>query len=201
MADWKETEKILSGGMDERNEKLEKNAIKSVIDAIKENAGSDPQEQIQALENALYGMAGGFFQEREKRRQAEAETAAIQDLLKRAWAEFKSPEHERLRERATAFFSYLGWNTKKGEKTNKLNLFHEYMNLITGGVDIETWEHKEPLSKEEAIEVLKDRYDINSTDAVIEQLRVHISERKKQAKKRGEQHGLKKIIPWRSEHK
>jgi len=165
----------------EIHKRSEREAVKVVIEAIKQNAGPDPQEQAKALEDALYGAADGFFQEREKRREAETALDNLVGHFKKAWKEYNSPEHNRWEQRAKAFFSCMGLTTgKRNEKTNKKWLFHEYIHLVHGELDMDTFKKKKPMGRWEALEELAKRHNLASAESVLEQIRSYIREKSKE---------------------
>jgi hypothetical protein len=165
----------------EIHKRSEREAVQAVIEAIKQNAGPDPQDQAQALENALHGMADGFFKEREKRREAETALDNLVGYFKKAWAEYNSPEYTRTEQRAKAFINCLGLTDgKRKEKTNKKRLYHEYVDLVYGELDMDTLEMKKPMGRWEALEELAKRHNLASAESVLEQIRGHVREMSKE---------------------
>ena len=93
-----------------------------------------------------------------------AEYRIMKERLLAAWAAYTTPDkHEK---RASNAIKELGFSV--GKRTSRINhkaLFHEYLNLILGGIDWETFKSIPAISKEEAIQALQEKYELASYDA------------------------------------
>ena len=111
----------------------------------------------------------------------------IFNFVKEAYKKYRSKDHKRWDQRAKAFLNHFGLtNRKREEKPNKKWMFYEYMGLITGEIDLKALKFAKPVSKQKALEILKEKYAINSPEACLLQLRTYTREAKKNAEIRGD---------------
>ncbi len=111
-----------------------------------------------------------------KKENSENETLkdALMDYHEQALAVFKSAqtEAEGLRKAKKAF----GWSFKK--PVNKGAVFWDYIKLITGNYDLETKTETVPISKTEAVEKIRQKYELASWEAAYKQIQQAIKDRK-----------------------
>lgn len=148
-----------------------------------EQLSSESKEAIYLMMEAIIELREAADY-REKASQQKIALDAMTSLLAEAKAEYNSDKYTRSEERARAVVRCLGLTDgKRKSKTNKKNLFREYLSLISGEVNFETFESLNPLSQHEALEELSKRHGLSSEDSCLEQIRSFLSKKKKVAKK------------------
>jgi hypothetical protein len=95
-------------------------------------------------------------------------------LTPREAAALYKAAYEELRERVSELAPY-----KKALKDQRAILFCEYLDLIMGSFDPETYERLEPVSKVRALDILAKRHGIASAKPCYQHIEEYISERRK----------------------
>jgi hypothetical protein len=103
-------------------------------------------------------------------------------------------QEDRLRNVAKIMGLTNGTGKKKPKYDGKA-LFEEYMSLINGSIEWETYKVKEPMRKWDAVRYLKNKYEIQSEDACLKQLQREIAKRRKRAKREGFRGGFNGLLP------
>ena len=75
---------------------------------------------------------------------------------------------------------YMGWiRGKKSSRFNRSELFWEYLDLIMGSFEPDTFAKTEAVRKEDAIEILTRRHRIKNPAACYQHLKEEIAKRRK----------------------
>lgn len=184
------------------NSKNHEKIANDILRALLKTSGDNTEEKIKILEAAFVSFAMELMKQSEKKENIESDLKEplVSGLLTRigeAYEKYDSDEHKRPDQRARAFLNHLGI-TKRREKTNKKYMFYEYMELVYGSIDFATFKPKEALSKDEALEVLREKYGLSSQQACLEQLRKYTRKVKKQAEQEGRSCNFDNILPGRN---
>jgi len=138
---------------------------------------------------AELGKCKGYRARAEKAERYKRDAESTFNEWSEAINEFKNETGNGWAHRAKSLLTRLGITTGKSQsKTDKNSMFSDYKDLITGSEwDWNTFRciKKQPLSKQEALEVLKNKYGLNSANACLEQLRVFNKEQKERLKSEG----------------
>jgi DNA-binding ferritin-like protein (Dps family) len=175
---------LLDGPMDDVAKEFIRNDAEKFIDSLLnmfEAASLDSEKKAELLKELLINCDCLLREEQVHRKRAETELDNLIGYFKKAWAEYNSPDHNRWEQRAKAFCSCLGLTSgKRNEKTNKKWLYCEYVGLVHGELDMDTFEKKKPMGRWEALEELAKRHNLASAESVLEQIRVHVREKSKE---------------------
>lgn len=175
---------LLDGPMDDIAKEFIRNDAEEFIDSLLnklEATNLDAEKKAELLKELLVTCNCLLREEQVHRKRAETALDNLAGHLKKAWAEYNSPEHNRWEQRAKAFFSCMGLTTgKRNEKTNKKWMFHEYVHLVHGELDMDTFKKKKPMGRWEALEELAKRHNLASAESVLEQIRSYIREKSKE---------------------
>lgn len=171
-----------------------------------ENSNIDAKQEIK--ETLLEGLIeiASCIDYKTRAVKAEQERDAYKvvfEEFKAAWKEYNSKDHTRWDQRAKAYFNKLGLTTgKRQEKTDKRFMFYEYMELTHGSWDTETFKKTEAVSKQDALKILADKYELASTDACLEQLMTYVRRMNKKFKAEGtKDYSFEKILPGKNPYK
>jgi hypothetical protein len=118
-------------------------------------------------------------------------------LIKEAHRIYAEPGDQK--ERLLEIAKLLGMRDDSRKRKSRINgrvFYWEYLSLLSQ-FDPMTFEEKEPISKTEAQEILRKKYDLASTEAV----RSHLNRIKKRIKKNREQEDLSKIFNFKKNKK
>jgi hypothetical protein len=92
------------------------------------------------------------------------EHMVMKERLQAAWAAFTSPDrHEK---RASNAIKELGFS--EGKRRSRINhnaVFHEYLNLILGGIDWDTFQQIPAIPKQEAVQAIQKKYELASYES------------------------------------
>jgi hypothetical protein len=175
---------LLDGPMDDIAKEFIRNDAEKFVDSLLnkfEATNLDAEKKAELLKELLVTCNCLLREEQVHRKRSETALDNLAGHLKKAWKEYNSPDHTRTEQRAKAFINCLGLTDgKRKKKTNKKWLYHEYVHLVHGEWDMDTFEMKKPMGRWEALEELAKRHHLANAESVLEQIRGHVREMSKE---------------------
>lgn len=120
------------------------------------------------------------------------------NLIAKVHEAYRSEGRQDIRLREVARILGLN-NGKKQEKFNKNDILYEYIELITGKINLETYKVDPPMEKWDAIEFLSKKHGNLSKEACFKLLQRAIWDKKKKCETEGVPHSWEGLLPWNSD--
>lgn len=167
--------------------------------------GKTPKPELMQALGVVYehlGMEGIADLIIEKERKAAEENnawkyrfLALRDLLIEAKRIYDEP-NERQDAKLRKVARHLGFTSgKRGTSVNQDALWHEYLEMISGRIDWETFKVEEPLKPWDAIYQLTRQYEIASPDACLKHLQRKKRRIEAEAREAGDPCDLSGLLP------
>ncbi len=154
------------------------------------------EEKQEALTQVLHSFDKGQIARQEKELKSLRQEVELQRQFFNMYLGAKKAYEDEpdSRKRASVFTREMGVSAKK--KIAWGSIFGEYMELVHGGYCLRTFLKKETKSREDAIEYLTEKHDIQSVESCTKGLNRLITERRKDARQEGMSiDGLKGLVP------
>mgnify|MGYP006971738216 CR=1 FL=1 len=168
--------------------------IVRLMDGVRRDTGDKVVIEISKddFREIILNLGAAIHYEKESQENESAKNALV-DHLSKGYDAFKNGETESQGLRQAK--KIMGWKFK--EPVKKESLFWEYVKLIVGDYDLETKTEMPAISKTEAIEKIRQKYEFASYDAAYKQVQRAIKTQKNLCKEEYDtEKGYKGLLPW-----